>query len=187
MVDEARRQVAESGGAERAAFLQADLMDLSSLPAEHFHLATAMGEPIGSAADPAQTLKQVARLLAPGGVLVATFDNRAACIDHYVEQGDARELEAFLRTGRTNWLTRDPSEQFQVHAFTPEQLEKLTSAAGLEVLEMLGKTVLPMRRHRELLADSEERRRWAVIEKQLARDPHNFGRCPHLQLTARKA
>lgn len=187
MVDEARRQVTEGAGADRAVFLQADLMDLAALPGEHFHLATAMGEPIGSATDPAVALRQIARMLAPGGVLVATFDNRIACVDHYLEEGDVAVLEKFLRSGRTNWLTRDPSEQFDVHTFEPPQLRKLLEGAGFEILEMLGKTVLPMRRHRELLEDPAQRRRWAAIEKQLARDPHNFGRCPHLQLAARKS
>lgn len=187
MVDETRRQVEMAGLSGRAAFVQADLIDLSLLEAESFGLALAMGEPIGCAADPSRAVREIARILAPGGVLVATFDNRVACIDHFVEKGDPAELERFVRTGRMHWLTRDRAEQFEIHAFTPDQIGKLLSAAGLVLVEMIGKTVLPMRQHRELLEDPQARRRWSKTEQRLAREPSNLGRCPHLQVTARKA
>ncbi len=186
MVDEARKQVDETGGSEKAAFLQADLMDLSGLPADQFGFAVALGEPLGSTDEPAKALREIARCLAPGGVLIASFDNRIACIDYYLKQADPAALEAFLRTGRTRWLTRDEAERFELHTFTPEQLRKIFSAAGLEVLDMIGKSVLPMRRYRELLEEPEARRRWARIEKGLASDPGNLARCAHLQVVGRK-
>ncbi len=186
MVEAARREVAENGMGERAEFRQADLVDLSALPQEHFALAVAMGEPIGCASDPARALREIAHALRSGGVLVATFDNRVACVDHYLEKRDLDALEHFLRTGRTHWLTRDRAEQFEIHTFEPQALHKLLTAAGFEVIEIVGKTVLPMRQRRELLEDAETRRRLARIEKRLARDPANLGRCPHLQLAARR-
>ncbi|MBP7935998.1 MAG: class I SAM-dependent methyltransferase [Phycisphaerae bacterium] len=186
MVDEARRLAAEMGSEHKADFIQADLMDLAALPADHFAFAMAMGEPIGLAADPQAALRQIARCLAPGGILVATLDNRVACVDYYLEKGQIEELERFLRSGRTHWLTRDPSERFEVHTFEPEQIARMVTMTGLEMLELTGKTVLPMRRHREQLEDPATRRRWAAVEKRLARDPANLARCPHLQFAARK-
>lgn len=186
MVDEARKQVAETGGAEKAEFLQSDLMDLAALPANQFGFAVALGEPLCSTAEPAKAMREIVRTLAPGGILIASFDNRIACIDYYLEKGEPAELDNFIRTGRTRWLTREETERFELQTFTPEQLRKMFAGAGLEVLDMIGKTVLPMRRFRELLEDPENRRRWARIEKDLASDPANFGRCPHLQVAGRK-
>lgn len=186
MVDQARAQVEDSGGSERADFVQADLMDLSALPSDHFGLAVAMGEPIGLAEHPQQAMKQIARVLRPDGHLVATFDNRVACIDYYLARNDPAELQTFLRTGRTHWLTRDPSERFPMHTFEPEGLRRLCEHAGLEIVSMIGKTVLPMRRYRELLEDSAGRRLWAEIEKELSASHANFARCAHLQIAARK-
>lgn len=186
MVDEARRQVGETGDADRAVFLQADLVDLSGLPANHFGLAVALGEPIGLARDPARAVSEIARVLAPGGALVATFDNRVACVDYYVERGEPAELERFLRTGRTYWLTRAASERFEIHTFEPDALRRMFAAAGFDVLDLIGKTVLPMRQCRAQLEDPVARRRWADIEKGLHRDPANLARCAHLQIAARK-
>jgi len=186
MVDEARRQVEESGDASRAAFLQADVVDLTALPGDQFGLTVAMGEPIGLCSDPGRAVREVARILAPGGMLVATVDNRVACIDFYLQQGDAAELERFLRTGRTHWLTRDAAERFEIHTFEPEGLRRLLGSAGLEVVDLIGKTVLPMRQYRGRLEDAAVRRRWAEIEKGLHRDSANLGRCAHLQVAARK-
>lgn len=186
MVDEARRHVEEMGMVAKAEFLQADLMDLSGLPEGHFGLATAMGEPLGLAESPQHALRQIARCLAPGGTLVATLDNRIPCIDYYIEKGDCAGLERFVRTGRTHWLTRDPSEQFEIHTFEPKGIERLAADAGMELLDMIGKTVLPMRHHRALLEEPAARRRWANIEQRLARDPANFARCAHLQFAARR-
>jgi SAM-dependent methyltransferase len=186
MVDAARKQVIAEAEQSRSVFLQADLMDLSALPQNHFTLAVALGEPIGCTSDPMRATREIAKSLAPGGLLVATFDNRIACANHFIEKGDAEELEKFLRTGKTTWLTRDPSEQFEIITFEPQGLNKMFAAAGFEVIETIGKTVLPMRKYRELLEDPAARRRWADIEKKLARDPANLARCAHLQLTARK-
>jgi SAM-dependent methyltransferase len=186
MVDAARTQIESAAELERSHFLQADLVDLSTLPADHFALAVAMGEPLGLTSDPAKATREIARILAPGGVLVATLDNRIACVDYYLAEGDGQALERFLRTGRTHWLTRDAEERFEIHTYDPDGLRKLLSSAGLEVVDLIGKTVLPMRQHRELLEDPAERRRWAAIEKTLHRDPANLARCAHLQVAARK-
>lgn len=187
MLERARRKFADSGLEHRAEFLQADLMDLSELPREHFAFAVAFGEPIGSTERPLQAIKQIRRRLLSDGVLVATFDNRWAAIDYYLERGQPEETDRFLRTGRTHWLTRDVGEQFEIHTHSPEQVRKALEKSGFEVIDMIGKTVLPMRQHRELLEDPAQRRAWLRIEKQLWRSPSAMGRAPHVQVAAHAA
>lgn len=185
MVDETRRKVEELKLSARAGFLQADLCDLSALPERGAALAVAMGDPIGCTSSPPQALKQIRWALAPDGVLVATFDNRFAAIDHYLSQGDPAVLAEFLRHGRTNWLTKEAEERFEIHTYGPTELVRLLEAAGFQILELLGKTVLPMRQHREMLAESEARRTWAKIEKSLCRDPGALPRASHFQVACR--
>jgi SAM-dependent methyltransferase len=185
VIEQSREKLSSMQGGERASFVQADLCDLAALSAGQFHLALALGDPIGCTAAPAKALKEIRRLLADGGVLIATFDNRLAALDFYLERGDLRELEEFLRTGKTHWLTREHSERFDIHTYTPAQARKLLEAAGFEVIDMIGKTVLPMRHHRGLLEVPDQRRHWARIEKSLWRDAAALGRASHLQVAAR--
>ena len=132
-----------------------------------------------------RAMKEIRRVLVDGGVLVATLDNKLSAIEFYLEQGDPRELSKFLRDGRTHWLTKDAAEQFEITTFAPDELRRLVEAGGFEVLDMVGKTVLPMRHYRQLLADSESRRAWAKVEKSLCRDSAAIGRTSHLQVACR--
>ncbi|MFH1108980.1 MAG: methyltransferase domain-containing protein [Planctomycetota bacterium] len=185
MLDQARLKIERMGGSDRIRFVQADLCDLSALPAAGASLAIALGDPVGCTRSPALALKQIRRVLADDGVLVATFDNRLAAIDHYLILGDPQSLARFLRDGRTNWLTKDADERFPITTFGPDDLRALLETAGFEVVEMVGKTVLPMRHHRHLLETSEARRTWAKIEKSLCRNPFAVGRASHLQVACR--
>ncbi|RME37925.1 MAG: class I SAM-dependent methyltransferase, partial [Planctomycetota bacterium] len=115
MLEQARKRIENEGDRDRARFVQADLIDLSDLPAGRFELAVALGDPIGCCDSPREAMKQIRRILTPNGVLVASFDNKLAAVEYYVERGDARALSRFLREGRTHWLTRDRSERFPIH------------------------------------------------------------------------
>jgi ubiquinone/menaquinone biosynthesis C-methylase UbiE len=185
MLDQARQKLEGAGRGARTEFIRADLADLSSLPAHRYALAVALGDPIGCAESPRRAMKQIRRLLQENGILIATFDNRLAGIDFYLSSGDASSLMQFLRDGKTHWLTRDHDERFPIATFAPDDAIALAEGAGFKVLDLVGKTVLPMRHHRELLASSDERRKWARIERRLCRNPHAVGRASHLQLTCR--
>ena len=186
MIDRARKNILGTDPDAPATFVQADLCDLQQLPADRFHLATAFGEPLCSTASPARALKQIHRILRPGATLVATVDNLYAGLDYFVDRGDIAELQQFIRTGRTRWLTRKRDEQFEITMFTPEGFANLLDKTGFELLDMIGKTVLPLRRHRGLLADPAARRRLQAVEKRLCRSRSAMGRASHLQVAARR-
>jgi len=185
MVDQARAKLAPVDPHERCRFVQADLCDLSELESAQYALAVAFGEPIGSSASPKRAMKQIRRILTSGGTLVATFDNRLAAIDFYLQQGRAETLSKFLQNGKTHWLTRDHDERFEIHTHTPDDVRSLAETTGFEVVDLIGKTVLPMRHHRPLLDTPQSRRAWARVEKSLARNPDAIGRAPHLQACLR--
>lgn len=185
MLERARLRLNPDGKSTRVDFAHADICDLSELPRHGFALAVAMGDPIGCAESPARAVKQIRRILTDDGVLIATFDNQLAAIDHFLENCRPDELSDFLRSGKTHWLTKDRDERFDIQTFTPNEVRKLLENAGFVVVEMIGKTVLPMRQHRELLETADVRREWAKIEKRLCRDADALGRASHLQVTAR--
>lgn len=155
------------------------------LPACWYSLVIALGDPIGCTESPPRAIKQIRRILRDDGILVATFDNRLAAIEYHLTRGDARAFSRFLRAGKTHWLTKDRKERFPIVTFAPGDVVDLAESAGFEVLELVGKTVLPMRHFRRLLETSESRRQWARIEKRICRDPYALGRASHIQVTCR--
>ena len=186
MVDIVRRKSSESGLEEKVTCIQADLMDLSALDNQSFALAVAFGEPLCSTERPLKALKEIHRALKPNGRLAATIDNRLNAVDYYLDQSDIDGLAQFLKDGRTHWLTKDANEQFQLHTFTPEQTRSLLLKAGFEPIELVGKTVLPVRKCRELLQDRASYRQLLTIERKLARQPDAIGRAAHIQVLARR-
>src|SRR5258706_8971920 len=116
------------------------------------------------------------RVSKPGGVVIATADNKLAALDHYVERGNLEALEEFVRTGRTNWLTADERERFELTTFTPDTLTKLFERAGFEVVDLVGKTIIPVRQNKHLFTHEESVRRLLALEMELAKDRASAGR-----------
>lgn len=186
MLDQVRLKIPTRAALDRSRFVRADLADLSALDEGGFSFALALGEPIGCTESPRRALREIHRVLAEGGALVATFDNRLACLDYYFEKGDFQGLTNLLKSGRIQWLTRDREEQFPLQTFTPEQLRSLYEGCGFAVTDLVGKFILPTRRFREELQDARRARLLAAIERKLWRSEAALGRAAHLQIVGKK-
>jgi ubiquinone/menaquinone biosynthesis C-methylase UbiE len=163
-----------------------DIVAMPELADDTFSLMLAMGDPLSICSDPARAVHEFRRILKASGVVIATADNRLAGIDYYIEKGNLDALEQFVRDGRTRWLTDQEAERFELATFTPAQLRKLFENAGLEVLSITGKTIVPIRQNRRLLQYPDAMDRLLRVEMELQKDPSAAGRCGHLQIAARK-
>lgn len=186
MLEAARRKAAESGFLDRVVFVQADVMNLEVFPREHFALAFAQGDVLSFATRPREALRQIARILRPGGILVASVDQTYAGLAHYAEKGDLEGLERLARGRQMEWLARDREERFPVHTFSAEELRKLLERTGFEVLDLFGKTVLPFKLLQAHLSVPVTARRILAMEKTLCRQPSALGLASHLQVCARR-
>ncbi|MDR3210692.1 MAG: class I SAM-dependent methyltransferase [Planctomycetota bacterium] len=164
----------------------ADLDQLQSLPSARYHLIVGQGDPLNAAEHPFRSFRELVRLLAPGGVLVLSVDNRLQGLEHYLEQGDVAGLSEFLRSGRTQWVTDNPAERFSLTMFTPGQIRRLAAANNLELLSLIGKPVLPLRRHKDLLRDPGKREILLRLEEDLQTEEALFANAPHLEFAAKK-
>ena len=187
MIEQARAKVEAMGPrAKCATLLTGDIVDLSSLPAGEFGLILAMGDPLSICSDPQAAVDQMHRMARPGGIVIATADNKLAALDHFVERGNLDALEEFVRSSRTRWLTADPKEQFELTTFTPASLTRIFERAGWEVLDVIGKPIVPVRQNKHLLSYPDAVARLLEIEGTLNRDPAAAARSAHLQIVARR-
>lgn len=188
MIEQARAKVEELGGlkAQRATLLVADIVDMPAVPSDAFELVLAMGDPLSICTDPPRAAREMHRITRAGGVVIATADNKLAALDHFVERGNLDDLEQFVQSSRTHWLTADDREQFELKTFTPATLRKLFEAAGFEVLQITGKTIIPVRQNKILFTKPDAMERLLRLEQQLSKDPAAAARAGHLQVVARR-
>jgi ubiquinone/menaquinone biosynthesis C-methylase UbiE len=185
MLDVARRKVDEAGYLDRAEFIKLDMADMSPIPDGRFGFLCAQGDPLSLCTDAKKALQEVKRTLAPGGTAVLSVDNHATGYEYFLEKGDMKGLSAFHKTGVLQWLAEDKKERFPFQTFTPRTLRKLIRAAGLEVVSLIGKTVLPLRKHAGLLEDPRSYKSLMAIERKLGASEENLGRAAHLQVVVK--
>lgn len=187
MVGQVREKLESMGPKGRkGATLVGDIVSLPSLASDQFSLVVAMGDPLSICSDAAAAVREMRRILKPGGVAIATVDNKLGSIDHFIERGNLDAMEQFLQTGRTNWLTQDDAERFELKTFTCLSLRQLFERNGFEVLSITGKTIIPARQNRKLFEYPHAIDRLLRLEEDLARDPASAGRAGHLQIAARR-
>jgi ubiquinone/menaquinone biosynthesis C-methylase UbiE len=188
MIEQVREKVTALGPkARKATLLVADIVDMPAVPSEAFGLVLAMGDPLSICSDAKRACREMARITIKGGIVIATADNKLAAIDHFIERGSLDALEEFVFTGRTHWLTANEQERFELTMFTPATLRRLFEQNGFDVLDVIGKTILPVRQNPRLLEQEGAVERLLKMEAELGKDPAAAARCSHLQITSRKS
>jgi SAM-dependent methyltransferase len=186
MVEQVRAKLEGNPRAKKATLFAADIVEMPDVASERFSLVLAMGDPLSICSDPLRAAREIHRITIPGGVVIATADNKLAALDHFVERGNLDALETFVQTGKTHWLTADEREQFELTTFTPASLRKLFEKSGFEVLSVDGKPIIPVRDNKFLLSHDRAVERLLRLEQELSKDPTAAARAGHLQITARR-
>lgn len=162
------------------------LATMKMIEDESYDYIVGQGDPLGSAGKPERALKEVTRILRPNGTIVMSVDNIYGGMFHFLKEDDIDGLEKFIKNGRTNWVTDESKEQYEVTAFTPKKIRSMCEARGLEVLSIIGKTALPLRRFQNCLKDKESRERIIRLEEKLNSVEAMLGNAAHLEFVARK-
>jgi ubiquinone/menaquinone biosynthesis C-methylase UbiE len=187
MIEQVRPKLEALGSKGNKAVLEvADIVEMPAVPTDAFQLVLAMGDPLSICSDAKRACREMARVTRSGGIVIATADNKLAAIDHFVERGSLDDLETFIQSGRTNWLTADERERFELTTFTPHSLRRLFDGNGFETVHITGKTVLPVRQNKKLLESPGATERLLALEAELGKDPSSAARCGHLQIVARR-
>jgi len=186
MVERARELVKAAGLLESCSFVKADLENLEGIDDASISLLVAQGDPLSCCERPKRGVKAMHRVLKASGIAVVSVDSLYGGSIFFLERGDIKGLKRYLSTGRTVWQTERESERFPLKAFSANELEGLFENAGFEVLKVLGKPVLPLRRFSSLLENPDTYRSLLRTELSLQSKRELVGSASHLEIVVRK-
>jgi ubiquinone/menaquinone biosynthesis C-methylase UbiE len=137
MLEQARERLASRGLAGRASFREGNIVDLPFAEAS-FDLVLCEGDPVSYCLDAyPRAVAELVRVVKRGGAVILGVDNRQEYFLGAVHSGDRALALRILETGRATCPYGLP-----VHTFTVAELSRAVSAAGADVVEIIGKPVL---------------------------------------------
>jgi ubiquinone/menaquinone biosynthesis C-methylase UbiE len=187
MVEQARAAAErESARGLTTRFVQAGLEEMREIADGELGFATAQGDPLSFCEEPARALAELSRIVAPGGAVVLSVDNRIAGVRSLLSEGGPDAALELLRTGRTKWRGERKDERFGMKMFDPAELRALLERAGFEPLSLIAKTCLVQRANEAWLEDPARARDLLAVEERVHADPQWFALAGHLQVAARR-
>ena len=183
MLDVALRRVRERKLEE---FVQVKVGDICNIdfPDNHFDFVLAEGDPISYCSNPDRAVAELSRVLKPDCFISAGVDSLFPWI--------RRTLSANQDVDGAMGILREKRFYagffgFHCWAFTPQGLRALFEKHGLEVKNLVGKTVLYSREMEPLLRDPEKVKKLLDIELMLCEEESIVGYGGHLHIVARKS
>jgi SAM-dependent methyltransferase len=187
MIEKARALVDKAGKRGREhTFIQGEMEDLSAIEEASLSFVTAQGDPLSFCKDPKKALRELNRVMKPGGMTVLSVDSRMAGVRSLLDGSSPDKALELLRTGRTTWLAQRKEEAFPMKMFDPDELRSLLDKTGFEPLSTIAKTCIVHRKNEQWLADPKTHKMLLLAEEKVHKLPHYFGLAGHLQIAARK-
>lgn len=135
MTDQARAKAERNGYSDRLEIVVGDLAEVSETLTDHrFDLAISFHNVLGFVQDPDAAVRDLVALLKPEGQIALFVPNKYHAMYFNVSIGDVSEAGRILSSGRGRFTSTMPD----MHMFTPENLRRSSSEAGLENAAVLG-------------------------------------------------
>ncbi len=185
MLRQARMKIANLSLEGSIQIQRSDILSMPEFADGQFGMVLCEGDPLSYCGDHVAALRELGRVLEPGGVLIASVDNRVASLQ-WLRDADLALIAELLADGMVVPPPSPSGVRFPVHAFTPEELRRLFEATGLEVLRILGKLVVAHRLGCSRSTDPEVQSRLLELELRYCDDPAFYPWGGHLELVGRK-
>lgn len=185
MLKKAEEKVRELTLKDRVEMMVSDICDMPEFTDDHFDLVLCEGDALSYCGNHDNAVKEFARVVKPGGVVIASVDNRASVLSWLKDKGrDA--VQRLLETGEVVMPLNREEFRYAIHAFTPEELKDLFKSKGLSAERIIGKLVIA---HRLPWFNSEDPavQEWLYrLELKYNGDPGFYPWAGHLEIVGRK-
>ena len=158
-----------------------DIRDMSYFPSNYFDMALAEGDPVSYCLNAEKAIKELARVAKTNAHIIVSVDNKFSMIPRLIQEKSFNKLSKFFRTGIFKG-------NFELKAFTPEELKTLFEACDLKVIRIIGKPILAQLIPREKRAEiiTENFRKMLNLELQFCDNPNLVGIGGHLEIVGIK-
>ncbi len=142
MLSVARDKVARLGLTDRVEIREGDICRMPEFADESFSMVLCEGDPLSYCGDHKAAMRELARVVRPGGAVIVSVDNRSSAVRWLREPGDRAAVERLLSIGELMMPGKDGRPLYPIHAFTADELRELLTSNGLAVERIIGKPVL---------------------------------------------
>jgi ubiquinone/menaquinone biosynthesis C-methylase UbiE len=186
MLDKARKKVSELKLDNQIEIKISNICDMPEFGDNQFAMALCEGDPLSYCGDHHAAIKELARVVQPSGIVIASVDNRASALNWLKDKDDPAAVEQLLEKGEVMMHQEREEFRYVIHAFTPEELQELFDSNGLLVERIIGKLVIA---HRLACFKSEDPmiQEWLYqLELKHNDDPAFYPWGGHLEIVRRK-
>jgi ubiquinone/menaquinone biosynthesis C-methylase UbiE len=145
MLKKAKKKVKEPGLESQIEIIVSNICNMPEFSDNHFDMVLCEGDPLSYCGDHNRAIVEFVRVVKPGGVVVASVDNRASALNWLRDKNDHNAVQRLLETGEVMIPEEREEFSFTVHTFTPEELRELFESNGLLVERIIGKLVIAHR------------------------------------------
>ena len=186
MLEQARSKYGKMNFTKEADFIRADVADLSVFENNKFDMIVAQGDVLGSCQDTEAAVREFKRILKTKGVIIASLDNKAKALSFYLKQNDIKGLESFIKTGKTFWFSKNKEKNFPIQMYTKDEIKTIFQKNNFKILNIIGKTVLPVKEYENTLKDKDNFLKMIDLEFKLNNKDDYINLANHIEIAAQK-
>jgi len=188
MLNVARDKIKEAGLNDLVDVQRLDIRDMRGIADSSFDFILCQGDPLSYIPDPAKATAECFRVAKPGAFFLPSVDCRFPGVIRLVSLAEWNRAAEVLETGTSQMVY--PTGSFPVHGFTPHEFIELLEAAGWEVGQLIGKTILgallPAETLKQFVNDPHTFHLLLQMEKELGAEPSLIGMAGHVEAVCQK-
>lgn len=186
MLEEARKKIDERGLIRQIEIVESNVCGMPEFPDNHFDMVLCEGDPLSYCGDYQSATAELARVAKQGARVIASVDSRISALHWLRETDDLKAIKKLVETGEVMMRHDRKDFSYVIHAFTPEELQKLFEANGLSVERILGKPVIAHRFKISRSGDPKVQEWLYRLELEHCDDPDWLPWGGHLEIVGRK-